>query len=144
MLIKKEVEKFAITNTTHGKDEDLIEEIEDKLTLAPIEIIENKIKDVIEPINKPFKDIEKDIEHDFDGLAEDIFPEGIQFVEEDHSFWEWLEYFRWISNFVFVGMPWFVWSIILCIFNIFFNILLNSWWADGNWLLVFNSGYLIL
>jgi hypothetical protein len=24
------------------------------------------------------------------------------------------------------------------------NILLNDWWADGNWLLVFNTGYLLM
>jgi len=98
----------------------------------------------LEPLNKPFVDIEYDIERGVDTLAEDIFPEGRAFAVGEHPWYEYIEYFRWIVNFVFVGSPWFVWSIVLCVINLVLNILLNSWWADGNLLLVFNTGYLIM
>jgi hypothetical protein len=55
-----------------------------------------------------------------------------------------LWYFRWIANFIFVGMPWFTFSMIMILVNVIFNVWLNSIWADGNLLLVANSAYLVI
>jgi hypothetical protein len=61
-----------------------------------------------------------------------------------HTLTEYLGYFRWIVNFLFVGMPWFGISIAMVIINFIFNIWLNQWWADGNAFLVLNSVYLVI
>jgi hypothetical protein len=41
-------------------------------------------------------------------------------------------------------MPWFFFSVVLCLVNVIFNILLNQWWAEANALLIFNSVYLFV
>ena len=111
----------------------------------PILDAEDAVDKFIEPINKPFEGIEKEIEKDADTLTEDIFPGAKDFVEDGDTEWyEYFGYFRWIINFLFVGVPWFFWSIVLCIFNLVWNMVLNDFWADGNFLLVFNTWYLLL
>jgi len=51
-------------------------------------------------------------------------------------------YFRWFANFIFVASPWFLFSLVMFVFNLVFNIWLNDFWADGNAILIFNTVYL--
>ena len=44
----------------------MLEEIEENWTPEPIKDVEDKIRDALEPVNKPFEGIEKDVEHDVD------------------------------------------------------------------------------
>lgn len=52
-------------------------------------------------------------------------------------------YFRWFFNFIFFASPYFTFSIAMVITNIVLNILMNKWWAGGNWVLIFNTWYLM-
>lgn len=134
----------VVTHDRHRGDEDMIKGVEENLLPDAIKNVADDFWAGVEPANKPLEGIEKDIEHDFDTIGEDIYPDGREWVEEDHAWYEYLGYFRWIFNFVFVGAPWMVWSIVFCILNLVMNIILNDWWADGNLLLVYNSVYLIV
>lgn len=53
-------------------------------------------------------------------------------------------YFRWFINFIFVANPYFFFSIFMIIVNLIMNVLFNNWWAGGNFLLIFNTVYLVL
>ena len=65
--------------------------------------------------------------------------------EQDFAdFWQWMNYYRWILNFFLVGMPYFVVACILNAYNIWFNIVLNDWWAEGNVYLMGNSLFSVL
>jgi len=121
----------------------MFDEIYENLTPTPLLDAEDKVIDALEPINKPFEGVEKDVEHAIDTVAEDIFPEGRDWTEGNHEWWEYLEYFRWIWNWIFVGTPWFFFSIVMIVLNLVMNILLNDWWASGNFLLIYNTFYLI-
>jgi hypothetical protein len=59
----------------------MLEEINEKLTPAPILDLEATIIDALEPINKPFEEFDASIEGGIDALAEDIFPEGHEFAD---------------------------------------------------------------
>lgn len=124
-------------------DEDLIQEIQEKITPEFALNIEDTIQNDV--LNKmgPIRSIEDDIERDADGLLEDIYPEGKDDLQ--HTKWyEYAYYFRWLVNFIFFASPWFMFSIAMVVLNIVLNILMNKWWAGGNWVLIFNTFYLIL
>jgi hypothetical protein len=77
-------------------------------------------------------------------VLEDIYPESEEWLQDDHDYLTYVSYFRWIINFLFVGMPWFAISVIMCIVNIVFNIVVNQFWADGNAFLIVNTVYLFI
>ena len=56
---------------------------------------------------------------------------------------DYLEYFRWFLNFIWVGVPWTAIGGAMIVINIVFNITLNDWWAGGNYLLIYNTYYII-
>ena len=65
-----------------------------------------------------------------------------QFMKGKHTWLDYLSFFRWIVNALFVGIPWFGFSISMFIVNIAGNIWLNKWWSDGNPLLIMSTIYL--
>lgn len=94
------------------------------------------------PLTGPLNSIEKDVERDVDTIVEDIYPEA------KHDLWKkkWYEhmyYFRWVLNLIFFANPYFLFSIGMVVLNIVLNILMNNIWGGGNFLLIFNTFYLI-
>lgn len=53
-------------------------------------------------------------------------------------------YFRWIFNFIFVASPYFFWSSMMVVLNIVLNIFMNKGWGGGNFVLIFNTAYLVV
>jgi hypothetical protein len=53
-------------------------------------------------------------------------------------------YYRWIVNFFLVGVPYLLLVTVLNVYNIWFNVYLNDFWAEGNIYLVLNSLFSIL
>ena len=98
---------------------------------------------MIDDFDPLFGGIEDTILDDADKVLEEVYPDSDGFLGGSHTLTEYLGYFRWIVNFLFVGMPWFGVSIAMVIINLIFNIWLNQWWADGNAFLVLNTVYLI-
>lgn len=63
-------------------------------------------------------------------------------LNEDDSWWDWIVYFKYAFNVVFIVIPMAIIETIFIGYNLFFNIEWNYWWANGNvWLLV-NTVYL--
>ena len=56
--------------------------------------------------------------------------------EEDlagDDYWlDWIYYFRYIINIWFIAVPWTVLGLLCVVWNIYFNIDFNHWWANGN------------
>ena len=52
--------------------------------------------------------------------------------EDLNNLWDYIMYFRWLINAVFIGFP--VWNVIFIglLWNIWFNIVMNHFWAHGN------------
>ena len=53
-------------------------------------------------------------------------------------------YYRWLFNFFIIGIPYLVVVILLNVYNIWFNVYLNNFWAEGNVYLILNSLFSIL
>lgn len=51
---------------------------------------------------------------------------------------------KWVINAWVVGIPWFIYSAAAVIWNIYFNIDFNKWWAQGNFFLIGNTLYIII
>lgn len=123
----------------HYKDsEDIAHRINDDLSPDWLLDAEDKVEDTIEPITPEWMETWEDgLEQDIDKGIDDLYDgDAEKFVKGNHSWWDYLKYFRWISNALFVGVPWFVFSIIMFILNIVGNIWLNQWWSDANPMLV--------
>lgn len=54
-----------------------------------------------------------------------------------------MKYYRWAINAAVVGVPWFLTATTALIYNIYFNIEYNRWWAWGNYWLLGNTFYLL-
>ena len=106
--------------------------------------IQDEIVNDLKPINKPFQGIESDIEDEADTLLEDVYPDAEDWLADNHDLVTYFSYFRWIVNFLFVGIPWVAVSVIMCILNIVFNTVFTGGWADGNFFLILNTAYLLI
>jgi hypothetical protein len=53
-------------------------------------------------------------------------------------------YYRWLVNFFMVGCPYLAIATLLNVYNIWFNVYLNNFWAEGNVYLLLNSLFSIL
>jgi hypothetical protein len=69
-----------------------------------------------------------------DGLAN-----GFEHPEELDYTMEVLIGGRWILNFFAIALPWWVWGLIMMLYNIVFNAWLNKGWALGNFYLMGNT-----
>ena len=89
---------------------------------------------------------EQIIEDDVIKIEEDLEIPTYQDADEQDftDFWVWLNYYRWAVNFFMVGLPYLLVASICVAFNLWFNIYLNDWWAEGNIYLMVNSLYSIL
>lgn len=52
--------------------------------------------------------------------------------------------FRWIFNAAFIGLPWLFLSTNGLIWNLCLNVVMNHWWAGGNFWLVGNTVFAML
>ena len=52
--------------------------------------------------------------------------------------------FRWVFNAAFIGLPWMFLSFNGMIWNLVCNVIMNHWWAGGNFWLVGNSIFAII
>ena len=52
--------------------------------------------------------------------------------------------FRWIFNIAFIGLPWLFVSTNGIIYNLCLNVVMNHWWAGGNFWLVGNTIFALL
>lgn len=84
---------------------------------------------------------------DFDELAREFgidWPGYDQTYFDSHEFQEFLNYFRWVFNAIFVGMPCTIVVSFLLTMNIFSSIELNKIWANGNVFLISKTVYIII
>ena len=86
-------------------------------------------------IERMTRDVEEDLEIPTYEDSED---------QDFASIWQWLNYYRWVVNFFFVGLPYLLIAVLLNTYNIWFNIVLNDWWAEGNLYLMLNSLFSII
>ena len=59
---------------------------------------------------------------------------------ETHPF-QYLKYYRWMANFWFIGLPYLSFCIIANIWNLWFNLKFNYFWAGANLFLLLNTFY---
>lgn len=59
------------------------------------------------------------------------------------NWWEWLLYFRWIINAIFIGLPFVAYEVFSITWNLVLNIWFNRWWAGGNLYLIVNTVYFL-
>lgn len=154
--IRKELEEFRRQEALEKekqkqqKHKGMFKEIEEGL-----EPIEEEIFKGLEPINPweeqeeeinriYLKPLEDEVVDDLDKGVELIYPDAGEYVSQQHNFFAYLYFFRWVFNLIFVAFPWVFFSQLMIAFNIFFNIWFNQMWADGNWFLVFNTIFLIV
>lgn len=65
-------------------------------------------------------------------------------AHKNWSWWKYIDYFRWIVNAAIFGVPFSALSLVSIGWNLWFNIELNNFWAQGNLFLVFNTLYLLM
>lgn len=132
----------------------MFREIEEEID-KDLKPIEDDIYKGIEPINKPFEEtehtiggwlrpVEDTIIDDADAVTETLYPDAGEYIAKKHNWYEYFGYFRWVLNFLWVGIPWVFTSQMLIVANFVFNIWLNQWWADGNFFLLFNTFFIIV
>lgn len=99
---------------------------------------------------KPYNDGGKEINNDsaWWDIAWDDFWEGLPDYSEGEidgldDFWEGLDYFKYIVNIVFIVLPMILFELLFVVYNFYFNIAWNRWWANGNIYLIVNTLYLL-
>jgi len=55
--------------------------------------------------------------------------------------WDYLMYFRWVINAVFVALPFMFYYFLSLAWNLYINIYFNHWWAQFNVYLLANTVY---
>jgi len=128
------------------KDRFIRELYDDMENLEPDAIadLQDSIVDDLKPINEPFEGVEKDVENFADNALEDIYPDGDDWLAQNHDALQYVNFFRWIINFVFVGIPWFGFSLLMEVADIVMQIIFNGYWADGNPYLIAVSVYICI
>lgn len=109
------------------RNEDVIDEIKDEVELDLHEIADDFNLDQME--NEA-----KEIDELFKGNRKVSY----DFVKT------FLVTFRWVFNAAFVGIPFMFISYIGIMWNLVCNIVMNHWWAGGNFWLVGNSIFALL
>lgn len=87
---------------------------------------------------EPYLDGGKEINNDshFWDIAFEDFWSGLPDYEEESidelDFWGILDYFKYIFNIVFIVLPMIFVELVFIVYNLYFNIAWNRWWANGN------------
>ena len=115
--------------------------MKEKFTPEVILNVEDAIDDKIS--GTPIKSLEDDIERNLDSYAESVYPDAEQDLK-DAKWYKYIYYFRWVFNFFVVGLPYFTVSTLMVVINLLLNVLFNKIWGGGNFLLIFNSFYLVI
>ena len=96
---------------------------------------------------KAIEDDAKEIGYEFEQELQEEIP-SIDAIEKEYqdlggvtwdNSWEWLLFFRWVINAIFVGVPFTIYSTFSVCWNIFLNARFNRMWAGGNVYLMFNT-----
>lgn len=90
---------------------------------------------------------ENPILEEIDELEQEFMDDIPKYDFRVHKKWSWfkyLDYFRWILNAAVFGVPFSALTFVSIIWNLWFNIELNNFWAQGNLFLVFNTLYLFM
>lgn len=71
--------------------------------------------------------------------------ENVSYISEKAKLgWQYLMALKWIVNFWIVGVPYVLYCIFAIVWNLYWNILENKWWAHGNVVLLGSSVYLVV
>jgi len=54
---------------------------------------------------------------------------------------QYLKYYRWVANFWFIGIPYFSFTVLANIWNLWFNLDWNYFWAGANLFLLLNTWF---
>ena len=81
--------------------------------------------------------MEDDVKEEIREFEEDLpdYDFDLQKLEEDdgvNNFWDFIMYFRWLINAVLIGIPMTQVIFLGFLWNVWFNIHQNNWWAHGN------------
>ena len=107
-----------------------------------------RLEEEIQAIEDDAKEFGYEFQHDF----EEEVP-SIDAIEQEYkdlggvtwdNSWEWLLFFRWVINALFVGVPFTIYSTFSVLWNIFLNFKFNRMWAGGNVYLIFNTVFMIV
>jgi len=122
------------------KDTHIIEDLERDVLPKQLQGLDHDIYE--SDLNKPFQGAEDVVFEGIDLFLSQVFPKAYDFLQADHTVWEYISYFKWVFNFLFLGIPWMLLCIALVVADIWVNISINEWWADGNVFLIANSLFL--
>jgi hypothetical protein len=109
------------------RNEPIIDEIKDEFELD--------LKEIADDFN--LQEMEDEAKR-IDGFFEGHEPVSYDFVKT------FLVCFRWVFNAAFIGIPWIFISYIGVMWNIVLNVIMNHWWAGGNFWLVGNTAFALL
>lgn len=106
---------------------------------------ESELERIKEQISKIDKTLEDDVTEEIKEFNEDL-PNYDIFWDDNqlNSLWDYVMYFRWAINFLLVGIPMsqvIIWGYL---WNVWFNIHLNNFWAHGNLYLMVMSLFVIM
>ena len=106
---------------------------------------ESELERIKEQISKIDKTLEDDVTEEIKEFNEDL-PNYDIFWDDNqlNSVWDYVMYFRWAINFLLVGIPMsqvIIWGYL---WNVWFNIHLNNFWAHGNLYLMVMSLFVIM
>ena len=75
------------------------------------------------------QDLPKYDSHHFDG--------------KKHGLWDYWDYFRWILNAAFIGLPLTIIGVVCAVLNIWTSVDWNKWWAYGNLFMISKTFYVL-
>ena len=64
-------------------------------------------------------------------------------LPEEASFWEYLVYYKYLINVFAISFPWFLFAAFCVVWNLYFNIKWNRFWAGGNIYLIMSTLFLM-
>ena len=148
---KKEAEKLA--KEEEEKFEKYLEDLKKKRKIED-EYIKNKKKELENPFSSDkgfIQALEDDIEIEYENgidYAKNTYNsanENVNYYSEKAKLgWQYLMALKWIVNFWLVGVPYVLYCIFAIVWNLYWNIVENKWWAHGNVILLGSSIYLVI
>ena len=89
----------------------------------------------------PYEDDHQNFE--WNDLEEGLPEYNMDDLNDDASWVDYAEYFKYIIDIAFIAIPWTIMAILCMGWNLWFNFAWNEKWAGGNFWLVFNTIYIL-